>query len=106
MGDGVGVRCVHRRSLAVNCFPPTFELYRRFVRCVGGGGRGGDGGGRCLSITHSYYRHVPLSWKKKRMVKYKSTLKYTNPNNASCKVLYFAQIASSTLDLVGWLFWV
>ena len=96
VGYGVGVRCVHRRALAVNCSPPpTFELYRRFVRCGGGG----DGGGRCLSATHSYYRHVPLSWKN-QMVKYKSTFRYTNPNNASCKVLSFAQLASSTLDIV------
>ena len=34
---GGGVRCVHRRALAVNCFSPTFELYSRFVRCVFGG---------------------------------------------------------------------
>ena len=42
MGYGVGVRCVHRRALAVNCFPPTFELNRRFVRC-GGGEETGEG---------------------------------------------------------------
>ena len=40
----MGVRCVHRRALAVNFSPPTFELYRRFVRCVCGGGEEmGDG---------------------------------------------------------------
>ena len=77
------IRCVHRLAMAVNCFSPTFELYRLFVRCVyGGGGEGGiDGSWRCLSTKHSYYRHAPLSWKK-RMVKYKSTFKYINPNNA------------------------
>ena len=34
------------------------------------------------------------------MVRYKSTFKYTNPNNASCKVLSSAQITSGTLDIV------
>ena len=35
----------------------------------------------------------------KRMVRHKSTFKNTNSNNASCKVLSFAQIASGTLDI-------
>ena len=53
----MGISCVHRRSLAVNCFPPTFELYRRFVRCVCVG-RVGGGGETGVGVAYQLHIHT------------------------------------------------